>query len=111
MVEIDLALVICAEGNNRDKAVAALLSCNLNPICCSNLQEACTLLGQEPFGVVLCDARLPDGDYRAVLREVRKADKHARVIVLSQAAEWEFNLPAPEDEAFDYASRESDLPC
>jgi DNA-binding NtrC family response regulator len=104
MLIIDLALVICKQGEDREKAVAALLCCNLNPICCSNLQEARTLLGQEPFRVVLCTDVLSDGDYRAVLREVRKTDKDAPVIVLSHAAEWESYLIALGAGAFDYIS-------
>jgi DNA-binding NtrC family response regulator len=104
MVTIDLALVICQQGEDREKAVAALLRCGLNPICCSDLREARALLGQEPFRVVLCTDFLSDGDYRAVLREVRKADKDAPVIVLSHSAEWESYLIALGDGAFDYIS-------
>jgi DNA-binding NtrC family response regulator len=111
MINIDLALVICAEGNDRDRAAAALLRCNLNPICCSNLREARTLLNQEHFCVVLCADLLSDGDYRAVLKEVRKTDKDAHLVVLSEAAECESYVPAPEDDAFDYLSCPPDLPC
>jgi len=68
MLTIELALVICKQGEDREKAVAALVSCGLNPICCSNLREARTLLAQEPFRMVLCNDALTDGDYRAVLR-------------------------------------------
>ena len=111
MVNIDLALVICAEGNDRDRAAAALLSCHLNPLCCSNLREARTLLDQEHFRVVVYSDLLCDTDYRSVVKEVRKTDKDAHVIVLSHAAEDEPFVPAPEDEAFDYLSCPQDLPC
>jgi|SRR5579872_3990009 len=102
MVVIELALVICKEGEDREKAVAALVSCGLNPICCSNLQEARTLLSQAPFRVVLCTDVLTDGDYRAVLREVKNTGKDAPVIVLSHVAEWETYLIALGVGAFDY---------
>jgi DNA-binding NtrC family response regulator len=110
MINIDLALIICAEGNDRDRAAAAVLSCNLNPICCSNLREARTLLDQEHFCVVLCTDLLSI-DYRSVVKEVRKTDKDAHVIVLCHATECESWVPAPEDDAFDYVSCPPDLPC
>ncbi len=55
MTRIDLALVICNQGEDREKAVAALLKCGLSPNCCSNLQEARTLL---------CQPRWAAWDYR-----------------------------------------------
>lgn len=109
MPNIDLALVICNQRDDREKAVAAILKCGLNPICCSNLQEARTLLCQEPFRVVLCTDIVTDGDYRAVLREVRKTDKDAPVIVLSRAAEWDSYLIALGAGAFDYIACPPDL--
>jgi len=102
MLSIDLALVICKQGEDREKIVAALLKCGLGPICCSNLQEARTLLLEEAFRVVLCSDILSDGDFRAVLREVKKSTVHVPVIVLSRAAEWDSYLKALGAGAFDY---------
>jgi DNA-binding NtrC family response regulator len=87
MRDIDLALVICNQREDREKAVAALVNCGLSPICRSNLREARTLLRQEQFRVVLCSDILSNGDFRAVLREVKKSTVHAPVIVLSHAAD------------------------
>ena len=53
MPSVDLALVICDQGEDQEKVVAALRKCCLGPICCSNLQEARTLLLEEAFRVVL----------------------------------------------------------
>jgi DNA-binding NtrC family response regulator len=102
MSGIDLALVICNQEEDREKIVAALLKCGLGPICCSNLQEARTLLFQEEFRVVLCGDLLSDGDFRAVLREVRKSPVHAPVIILSHTADWDAYLKALGAGAFDY---------
>lgn len=102
MPNIDLALVICNPGEDREKVVGALLRCGLGPICCSNLQEARTLLCQEAFRVVLCSDILSDGDFRAVLREVKKSTVQAPVIVLSRAAAWDSYLKALGAGAFDY---------
>ena len=102
MTNIELALIICKQEEDREKAVAAVLKCGLNPISCSNFQQARRLLCQEPFRVGLCTDILPDGDFRVVLKEVRKSDAHAPVIVLSRAAEWESYLVALGAGAFDY---------
>jgi DNA-binding NtrC family response regulator len=102
MPNIDLALVVCSPGEDREKVVGALLRCGLGPICCSNLEEARTLLRQEAFRVVLCSDFLSDGDFRAVLREVKKSTVHAPVIVFSYIAEWDPYLKALGAGAFDY---------
>jgi DNA-binding NtrC family response regulator len=102
MARIDLALVICKQGEDRDKIVAALLKCGLSPICCVSLGEARTLLSQEEFRVVLCSDILPDGDYRMVLREAKKSPIHTPVIVLSRSAEWDSYLNALGVGAFDF---------
>jgi DNA-binding NtrC family response regulator len=102
MPNIDLALVICNQGEDREKVVGALLRCGLVSICCSNLQEARTLLCQESFRVVLCSDILSDGDFRAVLREAGKSTTQAPVIILSHGADWDSYLKALGDGAFDY---------
>jgi len=102
MPNIELALVICKRDEDRGKVVESLLKCGLNPICCSNLQEARTLLPQEFFRVVLCEDFLNDGDFRAVLREVKNKSAHTPVIVLSHSAGWDSYLKALGAGAFDY---------
>jgi DNA-binding NtrC family response regulator len=52
--------------------------------------------------VVLCSDILSDGDFRAVLREVKKSTVQAPVIVLSRAAAWDSYLKALGAGAFDY---------
>lgn len=102
MPNIDLALVICNQDGDREKVVESLLKCGLNPICCSNLQEARTLLPQEFFRVVLCKDFLSDGDFRAVLREVKNSNANTPVIVLSHSGAWDSYLKAIGAGAFDY---------
>ena len=101
MPNIELALVICKRDEDREKVLGLLLKCGLNPICCSNLREACTLLPQEYFRIVLCEEVLSDGDFRAVLREVKNRNAHTPVIVLSHSAGWDSYLKALGAGAFD----------
>ena len=101
MPNIDLALVICNQEEDREKVVGSLLKCSLSPICCSNVQEARTLLFQKAFRVVLCSDLLSDGDFQVILREGKKSLDHAPVIVLSHVDEWDSYLKALAAGAFD----------
>ena len=102
MPNIELALVVCNQEEDRDKSAGVLLKCGLNPICCSNLQEARTLIPQGVFRMVLCKDFLSDGDFRAVLREVKKLNAHTPVIVLSHSTDWDSYLKALGAGASDY---------
>ena len=101
MPKIDLALVICSPGEDRQKVVASTLKCGLIPICCSNLDEARSLLPQEGFRLVFSKDNLADGDFRAVLREVKSSRPCTPVIVLSSAADWDSYLQTLGAGAFD----------
>lgn len=46
MPNIDLALVICNPGTDRENIVASTCKCGPSPTCCSNLDEARFLLPQ-----------------------------------------------------------------
>ena len=102
MPNIELALVICKPGDDREKVVAALLKCGLSAIYCSDLQEARTLVSGRNFRVILCSDALPGGDFQAILREVKTSLHHAPVIVLSHVDGWDSYLKALADGAFDY---------
>lgn len=102
MPNIELALVVCNQGRDREKIVASALKCGLSPICCSNLEEARTLLPQEEFRMLLCTEALRDGDFRAVLREVQKSNSCAPVIVFGRSSDWDSYLQALGAGAYDY---------
>ena len=102
MVNTDHALIICDKGEDRQKVVAAVLKCGLSPISCSNMEGARILLFQKDFRVVVCSDTLPDGDFHAVLQEVRRSTTNIPVIVLSYLADWDAYLSALGIGAFDY---------
>jgi two-component system, NtrC family, response regulator PilR len=102
MPNVDLGLVICNEGEDREKVVIALLKCGLSPICCSNLREARTLLPQNRFRLVVCKENLTDGDFHAVLREVKKSGLQTPIIVLGNSTDWDSYLKALAAGAFEY---------
>ena len=102
MPNIDLALIICNPGEDRERISASVLKCGLAPICCLNLEEAGMLLPQDEFRIALCKDILGDGDFRAVLREAKKSNPEMPVIVLSHTADWDSYLKALGVGAFDY---------
>ena len=102
MANTDHVLIICDEGENRQKVVVAALKCGLSPICCSNMEEAHILLFQKDFKVILCSDTLPDGDFSAILKEVRRSSTNIPVIILSYLGDWDAYLKALGVGAFDY---------
>ena len=102
MPNIELALIICDHGEDRQWIVASAHNCGLEPICCSNLKEARTLLPQEEFRLVFSQDILTDGDFYVVLREVKKSMALTPVIVLSHSPGWDSYLKALGAGAIDF---------
>jgi DNA-binding response OmpR family regulator len=98
MLNKELVLIICAEGESRKRIVATTHKCGLGPVSCSTLNDARSLLARQHFTVVFCSDTLPDGDFRAVIQTARSIP----IIVLSRLAEWESYLVAINAGAFDY---------
>ena len=91
-------LIICADGESREKVIGTIHKCGLSPVSCSTLDDARSLLVRQHFNIVFCSDTLADGDFRAVIRAARPIP----VIVLSRFAEWEPYLVAMNAGAFDY---------
>jgi len=102
MPNIKLALFIRNQGEDRQRIAASALKCGLRPMCCSNLNDARTLLPQEEFGLVLCKDILTDCDFHVDLREVKKSMAHTPVVVLSHSIDWDFYLKALGAGALDF---------
>lgn len=102
MPNLDLALVICDEGADRQNIVAAALKCGLNPICCSNLEEARFLLPQAEHRMIFCQEALCDGDFRAVISELQQSNTHIPVLVFGRSYDWDSYLKALAAGAYDY---------
>ena len=98
MLDDTLVLIVCGEGESRERIIATTQKCGLGPVSCATLDEARSLLARQHFNIVFCNDNLPDGDFRAVIRAARSIP----VIVLSHLAEWEPYLVALNAGAFDY---------
>lgn len=98
MLDEKLVLIIGAEGESRGRIIATIHKCGLGPVSCSTVHEARSLFARQHFKIVFCNDKLPDGDFRAVIRTARPCP----VIVLSRLSEWEPYLAAINAGAFDY---------
>jgi len=94
-------LVLCPEDENRNKIVATVRRCGLDPLSSSNYREARELLRLHNFAAAFCSDTLEDATYP----EIIDAAKPVPVIVLSRFAEWGPCLAALAAGAFDY------VPC
>ncbi len=102
MLNVLPILVICAEGEHRERIAEIIRKCGLRPTCCCGLREALPLLAGQNFSTVFCNDTLPDGDFHAIMNEVRRASPNVPVIVLSRLADWDAYLSAIGAGAFDY---------
>ncbi len=102
MLDVLPILVICAEGEHRERVVETIRECGLRPACCCSLSEALSLLDRQYFSVVFCNDTLPDGDFRAIMNEARKSSADVPVIIPSRRADWDAYLSAIGSGAFDY---------
>lgn len=63
---------------------------SMDPICCSSVEEASTLLPQANPSLIFCEENLADGTYRDVLRAIGKAAR-TRFVVISPTADIDAN--------------------
>ncbi len=61
---------------------------SLEPICCSSLQQARSLLPDESLSLIFCEETLPDGTYRDLLHGFEKPLK-TRLVVITPAPQLE----------------------
>lgn len=102
MPNIDLALVICDQETDRDNIIESAVKCGLNPICCSNLEEARFVLPQVEYRMIFCSETLSDGDFRAVIRESQQSHTHTPVLVFGRSYDWNCYLKTLAEGAYDY---------
>lgn len=73
------------------------------------LAEALDLLGQQRFGAIISDMRLPDGSGLAVLQMLRGGNRPERCIVMTAFGSAENAVEALKAGAFDYLTKPVDL--
>jgi CheY-like chemotaxis protein len=96
------ALVVCPDPETRNSLFTLITKCGIPCVCCCDLAIARTLLTSRPFGVVFCSDPVPDGNFRDLITELKRASSTIPVIVLSRSTEWSDWLSALDSGAFDY---------
>lgn len=95
-------LVATADADIRRSLADLLAECGLSPVVCSSLGEAQSILVRQPICLVFCDYRLPDGDFRDVLYQVKRSASSIPVVVCNRMGDRREFLNALKSGAFDY---------
>lgn len=95
-------LIASSDSNARLTLTDLLAKEGLGPVFCSSLSEAQDALAREPICLVFSDYRLPDGDFRDVLFEVKRRSPSVPVIVTNRTGDWHEYLNVLKSGAFDY---------
>lgn len=102
MASAALALIISPESTERDFVGEIVRKCGLRPVNCPNLSEACAMLTEKIYALVICSDGLSDSDLYSSLKSLAGASAGTPVIVLSRHAEWKACIEAIDAGAFDY---------
>jgi two-component system, NtrC family, response regulator PilR len=101
-MNIPWQIVVASSDLENRRGLSSILSRQgLDPILISSLAECQDLMEKERIGLIFCDRRLSDGDYRDVLSASRSATDKVRVVVTSKHADWDEYLEAMRLGAFD----------
>jgi len=71
----------------------------------TNGAEALTMLGREPFDLMISDIRMPDMDGLHLLEEARRTHQHLPVVLITAYASPEDAVHAMKDGAYDYITK------
>jgi DNA-binding NtrC family response regulator len=94
-------LILSGQPEHQEKLSGVLSTRGWLPVRCETLSKAKNLLKQQEIEAILCDDVLPDGDFRAVIKELKKSACQAPVVVVSEADDWGSYLEAMVAGAFD----------
>lgn len=99
------ALLAIGDEDDRETLRWLVAECGVQPMPCSTLQEAKTLLASHAIGLAFCDDRLSDGDYTDFLGAVRSSRRPMPVVVCSRQLDTSLYLDAMELGAYDFMVR------
>jgi DNA-binding NtrC family response regulator len=79
-----------------------LVSCGVNPLIASSLEEVRIVLLYRPVHLIFCEDRLPGGDLYDILRLTQAIHPEVLVVLTSLLGAWEEYLEAMQLGAFDF---------
>jgi DNA-binding NtrC family response regulator len=95
-------LVVTSEYHMRGNLGEALLLCGIAPVFAASLRDALHHLSNSPISFIVCEHRLPDGDYTDLLHRARSADIPSPLIVISPTGDWSDYFEALDLGAYDF---------
>ena len=101
MLPTSPVLIVSGEQDHRAQLAAHVFNFGLDPVCCETIADARVLAERQPFSAAVSEDLLPDGDFRAVINEMRRHPAHSPVVVVSRRDDWDFYLSAVRMGAFD----------
>jgi DNA-binding NtrC family response regulator len=102
-------LVAEDEAPIRDGIVAAFKDTGYEVVPARNGREAMELLAGQNFDLVISDYRMPDQDGLAVLRQARRLDEEAVVIMMTAYGTVDHAVEVMREGAFDYVQKPFNL--
>lgn len=96
-------IVVSSNLENRQNVAEMLFRLGIDPICVSSVDQCRGLPARKNVGLVLCDRRVKDGDYRDVLSAVNLPPKQndAKVVLMAELATPEEYQQARQHGLFD----------
>ena len=76
-------ILVVSGGSNREIVQSAMSRWALQPVCCSSVNEARSLMRGSNPSLIFCDEKLDDGSYRDLLRDFTAPRKPCFVVMAS----------------------------
>lgn len=95
-------LVVCADREVSKKISAVAARRGLRVVLAATVQQARETVAAGRVGLVFCEERLADGDFRDLLLSVSRAAERIPLVVMARVGEWQEYLRAVSLGAFDF---------
>ncbi len=95
-------LILSGEPQHRLRLRGIVSDCGCLPVRCETISAAKSLIPLHQIEVVVCDEVMPDGDFRTLVKELKRAACDAPVIVMSRSDDWGAYLDAMMAGAYDF---------
>lgn len=99
-------VVVSSNLENRQDVAGMLFRLGIDPICLSTVDQCRNLPSRRDIGLVFCDRRVKDGDYRDILSIVSPCQKEnsAKVVMMAELDSPEEYIRARQSGLFDIIS-------
>jgi DNA-binding NtrC family response regulator len=97
-------LIVGGEKEKRDNLSSLACKWELRAVCGSTIAAAAALLHDRLFAMAFCMERLPDGDFRGLVRETSRNTAKLPILDISDRNDWDRYLSVLGGGAFDCVS-------